>query len=144
MILKLDHDAHNSRRLSLREIVRRAERANLTVERLWQRRSPGGRGWHRLISVTPAPATAAEVVALQLLFGSDPLREAYCYNRARMVDRRAVPEYWRLQDSWDVLYTNGAPWRCIDAKLLTAHRERNGKRAPKIARNVKGLDHGKD
>ena len=73
LCIKLDHDPHNSRRLSLRELVRRAERANVTIHAVWQRRSASGRGWHRLIHVEPFPVTAVGVVALQLLFGSDPL-----------------------------------------------------------------------
>ena len=137
LCLKLDHDAHNSRRLSLWELVRRAERANVTIQALWQRRSASGRGWHRLVRVEPFPTTAVGVVALQLLFGSDPLREAYCYNRARRVDARTVPLYWRMLDAWDVLYDSADEWRYIDAKLLAAHRERNGKRAPHTARDIK-------
>lgn len=137
MIIKLDHDAHNSRRLSLRELVRRAERANVVIDRVSERRSASGRGWHRIIEVRPAPQTAAQVVALQLLFGSDPLREAYCYNRARLVDADALPPYWQQQDRWDVLYGSAFPWREVHAKLLAAHRERNGKRAPHTARDIK-------
>jgi hypothetical protein len=43
-----------------------------------------------------------EVVALQLLFGSDPLREAYCLNRAVQIDRGAVRGYWAR--NFNVLY----------------------------------------
>lgn len=134
----VDHDARNGRRLSLRELVRRAERAGLTIRTLLQRRSPSGRGWHRCIFVDPEPETCAQVVALQLLFGSDPLREAYCYNRARMVDAGQVVAYWREQDAWDVLYARpGVGWKIVVAKVLAAHRERNGKRAPHTARDIK-------
>lgn len=51
-----------------------------------------------------------ETVALQLLFGSDPLREAYCFNRARHVDAGRVSDYWA--NNWNVLYrplTVGGP-----------------------------------
>jgi hypothetical protein len=52
--------------------------------------------------VEPEPKTAVEVVALQLLFGSDPNREAYNLNRARLVDSGVVSDYWR--ERWNVLY----------------------------------------
>lgn len=113
-ILKLDHDPHNSRRLSLREIVRRARRANKTLVAMAERRSPSGRGWHRWLIVRPAPKSAVEVVALQLLFGSDPLREAYCLNRAVQIDTGKVRGYWARH--FDVLYV--------------AHRGRAGRGAP--------------
>ncbi len=100
-VLKLDHDPH-APRLSLRELVKRAKRANRTIVAVGERRSPSGRGWHRWVVVRPAPRTAVEVVALQLLFGSDPYREAYCLNRALLVDRGKVPRYWRTR--WNVLY----------------------------------------
>lgn len=131
MVIKLDYDAHNGRRLSLREMVRRAERANLRIVQMWRRRSPGGKGWHAIVIVDPAPVTAMQVVALQLLFGSDPLREAYCYNRARLVDGSGVAPYWQNPDAWDVLYTSQKEkWqRLTDSKVLAAHRERTGRRA---------------
>lgn len=100
-VLKLDHDSH-APRLSLLEMVRRAERANVRLVAMGERRSPSGRGWHRWVIVRPAPRTAVAVVALQLLFGSDPLREAYCYNRAVRVDRKQVSRFFR--DNFNVLY----------------------------------------
>jgi len=100
-IIKLDHDPH-APRLSLRELVRRASRANRTLVAVGERRSPSGRGWHRWVVVRPAPRTAVEVVALQLLFGSDPYREAYCLNRAVAVDGKRVSSYW--QRNFNVLY----------------------------------------
>lgn len=112
MVVKLDHDRH-APRLSLREIVKRAKRANLRLVALGERRSPSGRGWHRWLIVSPAPRTAAQVVALQLLFGSDPYREAYLYNRARRIDAGKVKGYWKQQDHWDYLFTptrRGKPW----------------------------------
>lgn len=100
-VLKLDHDPH-APRLSLVELIRRARRANVRVVAMGERRSPSGRGWHRWLIVRPAPRTAVAVVALQLLFGSDPLREAYCYNRAVRVDRGEVSRYFRKH--FNVLY----------------------------------------
>lgn len=100
-VLKLDHDPH-CRRLSLVELVRRARRANIKIVAMGERRSPSGRGWHRWLVVRPAPRTAVAVVALQLLFGSDPYREAYIYNRAVRVDQKQVPEYFRR--NFNVLY----------------------------------------
>jgi hypothetical protein len=133
VILKLDFDARYGRRLALAEMVRRAERANLTIAQLWRRRSPSGKGWHYLVTVEPAPITATAVVALQLLFGSDPLREAYLYNRARVVDggSSGVAAYWRELHAWNVLYrrTRAMVWQKVEAKLLAAHRERTGRRA---------------
>lgn len=133
--VKLDHDAHNSRRLALAEMVRRAERANLTIEWLHERRSASGRGWHRVVQVWATDqVSASQLVALQLLFGSDPLREAYNFNRALAVDGGRAPDYWQAQDAWDVLYKSPYPWRTVEAKVLAAHRERNGTRAPSTAR----------
>jgi hypothetical protein len=43
-----------------------------------------------------------ETVALQLLCGSDPQREAYNLNRARQVDAGEVSDYWRVR--WNVFY----------------------------------------
>lgn len=95
------------------ELVKRATRANIRLVAMGERRSPSGRGWHRWLVVRPAPRTAAQVVALQLLFGSDPYREAWLYNRARAIDGGKVPRYWRQQDRWDYLFTpttRGKPW----------------------------------
>lgn len=103
-LIKLDHDPH-APRLSLRELVKRARRANRVLVAMGERRSPSGRGWHRWIIVRPAPRTAVETVALQLLFGSDPYREAYCLNRAVQVDRKKVSKYWRAR--FNVLYCRG-------------------------------------
>jgi hypothetical protein len=43
-------------------------------------------------------------VALQLLFGSDPYREAYLIQRARIVDSGNAPRYWLRDNAWNVLY----------------------------------------
>jgi hypothetical protein len=45
-----------------------------------------------------------EVVALQLLLGSDPLREAYYIARARAVDAGEVSRFWRQLKRWNVFY----------------------------------------
>lgn len=63
-------------------------------------RSPSGNGWHVMLDVEPRPRTALEVVALQLLLGSDPYREAMQFHRARAFAR--VPHWMR--DAWNVLY----------------------------------------
>lgn len=99
MILKLDYDAAP---LPFPELARRLERAGRTIVRATQFPSPSGRGWHGLVLLDPAPSTAMETVALQLLCGSDPLREAYNIERARLVDTAAVPRFWR--ERWNVLY----------------------------------------
>lgn len=129
LAVKCDHDARYGRRPSVRELVRRAERANVLIMQIQERRSKGGTGFHRLVYVrVPGPVVASwlHVVALQLLFGSDPLREAYNYNRARVVDAGAVPPYWAEQKAWDVLYKSPARWRFVNTQTLAAHRERNG------------------
>lgn len=102
-LLRLDHDPYCPP-LTMRELLKRARRANVRIVELIERRSPSGRGCHRIVKIRPAPRSAMQVVALQLLFGSDPYREAYLYNRARLVDARRVGRYWRKSDSWNVLY----------------------------------------
>lgn len=84
---------------ALAEMLRKANRMLLWVV---ERRSPSGRGWHRWVGVWPRPQTAVETVALQLLCGSDPHREAYNLNRARAVDAGEVSPYWRAR--WNVFY----------------------------------------
>ena len=101
-MIKIDVD-HNDP-LPVPELLRRAIRANVTIENVCQWRSPSGRGWHLLIDVTPAPVTAMETVALQLLFGSDVYREAYNVNRARVVDSGEAPPFWCVGNRWNVLY----------------------------------------
>lgn len=103
-LLKIDVDTRD--RLTLLELVQRARRAGLTLVALGERRSPSGRGWHQWVVVDPAPRNATHTVALQLLFGSDPWREAYLLVRARLVDRREVPLFWRSR--WNPLYQRTA------------------------------------
>lgn len=114
-MLKLDHDPH-APRLSLRELVKRAKRAHRTIIALGERRSPSGRGWHRWLVVRPAPRTPHEIVALQLLFGSDPYREAYVLNRATQIARGRVPKQWQRADMWNVLYKRPAWGRESDTR----------------------------
>lgn len=115
MIIKLDHDPH-ARRLSLRELVKRAKRAHRTIVALGERRSPSGRGWHRWLVVSPAPRSPLELVALQLLFGSDPYREAYLVNRARRIEDGLVPREWCDPDMWNVFYKRPAWGRESDTR----------------------------
>lgn len=100
-VLKLDHDPRCPR-LTLLEIVKRLRRANRKLVAMGERRSPSGRGWHRWVLVEPAPRSAVETVALQLLLGSDPYREAYLINRAVRVDGGGVAAYFR--QNFNVLY----------------------------------------
>lgn len=99
-MIKLDIDSGNP--LPIMTMIQRAARAGFVLRALCQWRSPSGRGWHLLIEVEPEPMTAMETVALQLLLGSDPNREAYNVNRARQVDAGDVDPYWA--ERWNVLY----------------------------------------
>ena len=107
-------DVDHQRKLSVAELAARLKKNNRKLAWVIEQRSPSGRGWHRWIGVWPRPATAVETVALQLLCGSDPHREAYNLNRARQVDAGQVSDYWRAR--WNVFY------KC------ESERERKGKR----------------
>lgn len=98
--LKIDVD--HSRPLSVDEMISRLWKANRELLLVMQRRSPSGKGWHVLAWVYPEPVGAAETVALQLLMGSDPQREAYNLNRAVAVDAGLASEFW--EERWNVLY----------------------------------------
>lgn len=98
-ILRLDWDAR-VRPLSLSEIVARLKRAGYRPLALREGVSPGGRGRHAWIVVHPACRTAAQVVALQAILGSDPYREASNLFRASKL--RRVPQ--GLRSWWNVLY----------------------------------------
>lgn len=100
MIVKVDVD--QARPLRMAEVARRLVMANRRLVALGQEVSPSGRGVHLWVRVQPSPRTAVEVVALQLLLGSDPRREAYNLNRARAVDAGQVRGYWRRH--WNVFY----------------------------------------
>lgn len=94
-MLKVDVDGR--RKLSRRALLQRARIAQVELVGVTDLRSPSGRGWHRYLVVRPAPQTALETVALQLLFGSDPIREAFNITRARLVDRKQVSAFWRAR-----------------------------------------------
>lgn len=97
--VKLDIDRKASRP-TINEMVRKLDRAGYRIVRMWERRSPGGRGWHIGLTLDPRPRTAVEVVALQAILGSDPWREAVTLARARCY--RQTPKFAR---SWyNVLY----------------------------------------
>lgn len=101
MIVRVDVDA-GRKPLPVGRLVSRLARAGRKVVWMSQRQSPGGKGWHVELKVSPAPRTCQEVVALQCLCGSDLNREAYNLQRAIAVDRKEVPPYWRSR--WNVLY----------------------------------------
>lgn len=65
----------------------RLRRAGFRIVRLVKRRSPSGKGWHLVVRVAPRPESFAVVVALQLLLGSDPMREACNLRRAIVLPR---------------------------------------------------------
>lgn len=120
--LRIDLDG---RRLPLRVMIERLARAHRRIIALGERRSPSGRGWHQWIYVRPAPRSACEIVALQLLLGSDPLREAYNLVRALAVDAGRVSKYWRHRDRWNVLYLWSRRWALQSSRVA-----RTGPRSP--------------
>lgn len=82
------------------EMTRLLARAGYTIHDTAMRKSPGGNGWHVVLEVNPRPVSPYEVVALQLLLGSDRNREAMQLNRARAFRHC---EKW-MRDMWNVLY----------------------------------------
>lgn len=100
-VLKLDVDEY-TRPLSIGVMCRRLRRAGYRPLWMWQRRSPGGHGWHICMAVDPTPLIAEEVTALQCILGSDLNREACNLHRARLLRKRRVSKYWA--DNWNVLY----------------------------------------
>ena len=100
--LKLDID--RARRGPRWKLDRLAKIEHLAIVRVVDERSPGGKGWHRWVTVrsVDGPRTRwrpTEIVALQLLFGSDVWREAYTLHRARLVEARQVAPYWRSRST---------------------------------------------
>lgn len=83
-LLKLDWDAGRPR-LSRPVLDRRLARAGFRAVWIRVRPSPSGAGRHVVIRVRPRPCSFTEVVALQLLLGSDPMREACNLRRTRTV-----------------------------------------------------------
>jgi hypothetical protein len=106
-LVKLDIDAGH---LVLRErhMRTRLRRAGFRLVRVTKRRSPSGTGWHLVATVAPRPDRPETVVALQLLLGSDPLREACNLRRARVLDR--MPTWAR--GAWNQLFVNPRRQRC--------------------------------
>jgi hypothetical protein len=106
--LKLDID--RARRTPRWQLDRLAKIVHLEIVRVVDERSPGGKGWHSWITVRALDEKArwrpTEIVALQLLMGSDVWREAYTLHRARLVEAQAVALYWR--DKWNVFYSTSA------------------------------------
>lgn len=97
-LVKLDVD--HRRAPDLWRLTRMADRAGYRIVWLSQARSPSGRGWHLVLSLSPRPRSAMEVVALQAVLGGDLWREAMQLQRARMFGR--APRFMR--DAWNVLY----------------------------------------
>src|SRR3954465_4047676 len=68
---------------------------------------PTARGCHALVRATgrigAVELTPMEVVALQLLLGSDPMREAYNFQRARILGD--APTFWQEMHRWNVDYS---------------------------------------
>lgn len=87
-------------RLSNSTLRARLARAGYYTWCINRRTSPGGKGEHIRIRVYPTPPTAMEIVALQAVCGSDPLRESSNILRARNLPK--VPKFW--QRRWNVLY----------------------------------------
>ncbi len=100
--LKLDYDT-GMKALTDKQIELRLTRAGYEVLETSRLRSPSGEGWHLIIALNPVPDSAMEIVALQAILGSDPLREASNVQRARVL--ADVPKWWRGR--WNVLYVRG-------------------------------------
>lgn len=98
-LVKLDIDK-GMHRPTVYELQRLLGRAGYVIDWLMEKRSKSGAGYHIVLSVDPRPRTAAEVVALQAILGSDPNREACNLLRSRRWSK--LPRFWR--DRWNVLY----------------------------------------
>ena len=98
-VLKLDIDAGQPLPTH-RVIDHRLARAGYERIVCTYRRSPGGCGWHIELRVDPQPQSPFEVVALQAILGSDPLRESCNLVRAHAF--ATASPFWR--DRWNVLY----------------------------------------
>lgn len=101
MILRLDVDAGRTP-YTLGRLTWLLARAGFAPVWLSQTHSPGGRGWHMEVKVSPPPRSRLEVVALQAILGSDQAREACNLHRAYMVESGKVTGYWA--ERWNVLY----------------------------------------
>lgn len=96
-VVKLDID--RKRFPSMRRIIRLLDRAGYTLLDVQSRQSQSG-GWHLWLTLDPRPRTPFEVIALQSILGSDPLRESVNLLRARRLWR--TPGFARSW--WNVLY----------------------------------------
>ena len=103
-VLKIDLDAGDTF-VTRRMLDHRLARAGYRRATCVYRRSPSRTGWHIILTVTPQPQTPIEVVALQAILGSDPLREACNLRRAHTFPH-ASP-FWR--NRWNVLYIKPSP-----------------------------------
>lgn len=121
-LVKLDVD--RAKAPTVMRLVRLCDRAGITINWLRQSRSPGGKGWHIVLDVSPRPRTAMEVVALQVVLGSDPWREAVSVQRARVFP--VAPSFMR--DRWNVLYTRGhvRVRRVCLSEIQQRHADRRG------------------
>ena len=68
---------------------------------------PSTNGWHAKIELDPAPSSPMEIVALQAVCGSDPLRESCNVQRAREV--QTMGAYAARVLLAELLRTNGVP-----------------------------------
>jgi len=91
-LIKVDWDA-DSEKLTRGLMDWRLRRAGFRIVRLITRASPSGTGTHLVARVAPRPESFEVVVALQLLLGSDPMREA-C-NLRRAVRVKTMPKWTR-------------------------------------------------
>lgn len=82
-------------------VAKRLEVAGYRVAAWSEWPSPSGLGLHVRIVLDKPVGSAVELVALQLIAGSDPMREAFNLTRVRNLD--TLPEFW--QERWNVLYT---------------------------------------
>jgi len=100
-VLRIDVD-RGHRATSIPRLCWLLRRAGYRPRCLSQVRSPSGKGWHVEVEVSPQPRSLAELVALQVILGSDRAREACNLHRARMVEQGKVPAWWAKR--WNVLY----------------------------------------
>lgn len=98
-VLLLDVDALD-KLVGVKAITNRLERAGYTIRDWKEKPSPSGRGIHVRILTHEEMRSPLEVVALQAICGSDPVREAFNVRRVRSLTR--VPRWW--SERWNVLY----------------------------------------
>lgn len=100
-ILKLDID-EGMERPGIRNMVHKLWRAGFRVLWMSECQSPGGKGFHIEMRVSPKPDRPETVAALQAILGSDPMREACNLYRARQIAKGNVPDW--MVTRWNVLY----------------------------------------